>query len=66
VLLAAWVVLAAAFLVSVARVRRRRAKRRDLSEESARRLEELGDRRAVPDLGAEVPGSENVRTQKDR
>ena len=45
VLLAVWVVLAAAFLLSVARVRRRRAKRRDLSEESARRLEELDDRR---------------------
>ena len=44
VLLGVWLVLAGAFLVSVARVRRRRARRRGLDEESARRLEELGER----------------------
>ena len=44
VLLGVWVLLAGAFLVSVARVRRRRARRRGLSEESERRLEELGER----------------------
>ncbi len=44
VLLGVWVVLAGAFLVSVARVRRRRARRRGLDDESARRLEELGER----------------------
>ena len=44
VLLGVWVVLAGAFLVSVARVRRRRARRRGLGDDSARRLEELGER----------------------
>jgi len=49
VLLVVWVLLAGAFLVSVVRVRRRRAARRDLGATSARRLEELDERRTVAD-----------------
>ena len=58
VLLAVWVVLAAAFLVSVARVRRRDERASaSLSEESARRLEELGDPALGPQRVGRTPPS---------